>query len=193
MLSFTASATDADIPVQTLTFSLGPGAPAGASITPAGLFSWTPTSSQGPGSYQITIRVTDNGSPNLSDTETITVKVTAFVFDGVQKPIKTDGTSLFKQGSVVPVKFKLTQVGITVKNEIVHLKIAKFTGSVLGPEVKAVSPGKANTDDLFKFNSGSGQYTFELSTKPMVKGKFALLIQFDNPEIPDKTFIITLN
>lgn len=62
LLSFTATASDADMPTQSLTFSLDAGAPAGASITPAGMFSWTPTEMQGPGSYQITIRVTDNGT-----------------------------------------------------------------------------------------------------------------------------------
>jgi VCBS repeat-containing protein len=71
---FTATATDADLPVNTLTFSLV-GAPAGASITAGGAFSWTPSEAQGPGSYTFTVKVTDNGSPNLSDEEQITITV----------------------------------------------------------------------------------------------------------------------
>ena len=47
LLSFTATASDHDVPVQTLTFSLS-GAPVGASITPAGAFTWTPTEAQDP-------------------------------------------------------------------------------------------------------------------------------------------------
>jgi hypothetical protein len=59
-----------------LTFSLDAGAPAGASIDPqTGVFSWTPTEAQGPGSYAITVRVTDNGTPPLSATQTFTVTV----------------------------------------------------------------------------------------------------------------------
>jgi N-acetyl-anhydromuramyl-L-alanine amidase AmpD len=59
-----------------LTFSLDPGAPTGASIDPnTGVFAWTPTEAQGPGIYDITIRVTDNGTPALSDFETISVTV----------------------------------------------------------------------------------------------------------------------
>src|SRR6185295_14399637 len=51
-----------------------PGAPAGAAIDPAtGAFSWTPTEAQGPGSYPITVRVNDSGTPALSDSETFTV------------------------------------------------------------------------------------------------------------------------
>jgi hypothetical protein len=74
-LTFTATATDADLPANTLTFSLS-GAPSGASIDPStGVFTWTPTEAQGPGSYTFTVIVTDNGSPALSDSETITVTV----------------------------------------------------------------------------------------------------------------------
>jgi hypothetical protein len=75
LLSFTANASDADLPTNGLTFSLS-GAPNGASIdATTGLFTWTP--SEGPGIYNITVQVTDNGSPNLSDAETITVTVGA--------------------------------------------------------------------------------------------------------------------
>lgn len=62
---------------KVLTFSLDPGAPAGATIHPSsGIFSWTPTEAQGHGSYPITVRVTDNGSPALSATQTFTITVT---------------------------------------------------------------------------------------------------------------------
>jgi hypothetical protein len=73
ILSFTAVAQDLNIPAQTLTFSLGPGAPAGASIgATSGLFNWTPGVA---GDYSITVRVTDNGDPPLSSAETIIVTV----------------------------------------------------------------------------------------------------------------------
>jgi hypothetical protein len=75
-LSFTASASDPDVPGQTLTFGLDPGAPSGTSIDPhTGAFSWTPGEDQGPGDYEVTIRVTDNGAPRLGDAETITIIV----------------------------------------------------------------------------------------------------------------------
>jgi hypothetical protein len=73
-LTFTATATDPDVPVNTLTFSLDPGAPAGATIDAVtGAFSWTPTVT---GTYPATIRVTDDGTPPLSDFEAITITVT---------------------------------------------------------------------------------------------------------------------
>src|SRR6185503_6042334 len=60
-IRLTASATDHDLPVTPLTYSLDAGAPEGASIDPStGVFSWTPTEAQGPGDYGVTIRVTES-------------------------------------------------------------------------------------------------------------------------------------
>jgi uncharacterized delta-60 repeat protein len=76
LLTFTPSASDADVPANTLTFSLDAGAPSGASIDAnSGVFTWTPSEAQGPGAFNITVRVTDNGTPNLNDFETIEVSV----------------------------------------------------------------------------------------------------------------------
>ncbi len=73
-LSFTASATDTDQPPQTLTFTLLPGAPNSAFINPStGLFTWTPSTA--PATNSISVKVTDNGSPNLSATQSFTVAV----------------------------------------------------------------------------------------------------------------------
>jgi subtilisin family serine protease len=71
-LTFTASATDVNTN-QSLTYTLGSGAPAGATINATtGVFSWAPTSS---GTYNVTLVVTDNGTPALSDSETFTITV----------------------------------------------------------------------------------------------------------------------
>ena len=86
-VSFTATASDADQPLDTLAFSLDPGAPAGATVAPAtGLFSWTPLPEQTPSTNRITLRVTDSGHPPLSDATTFTVVVrgnTAPVLDPI--------------------------------------------------------------------------------------------------------------
>ena len=73
-IRFTATASDPDIAPNTLTFSLI-GAPSGASINPAsGAFSWTPGKNQ-IGEYMFIVRVTDNGTPTLSDEQSVTVTV----------------------------------------------------------------------------------------------------------------------
>jgi len=74
-LSVSASATDSDIPANSLTFSLlSP--PSGMSINPAsGAITWTPTEAQGPSTNTITVVVADNGSPSLSATNSFIVTV----------------------------------------------------------------------------------------------------------------------
>ena len=74
LLSFTAA--DADVPANTLTFSLAPGAPAGAFINSTnGAFTWTPTETQGPSTNVITVIVADNGTPPLTVTQSFQVTV----------------------------------------------------------------------------------------------------------------------
>ena len=75
LLTFTASATDTDQPPQTLTFSLGAGAPTGASITTGGVFTWTPTAAQAPSTNTISVIVTDSGQPPMSATNSFNVVV----------------------------------------------------------------------------------------------------------------------
>jgi hypothetical protein len=74
-VAFIATATDAESEFQTLSFSLDPGAPVGASISTAGAFAWTTTNAAVPGTNSITVRVTDNGTPPLSDTKAFLVFV----------------------------------------------------------------------------------------------------------------------
>jgi hypothetical protein len=70
-LRFTATATDPDLPNDTLSFSLS-GAPAGATITSGGSFQWVPDYSTA-GNYTPRIKVTDLGGAADSTTVSITV------------------------------------------------------------------------------------------------------------------------
>ncbi len=78
-LTFTVAATDQDLPTQNLTFSLDAAAlSAGMTINATtGVFSFTPTESQGGLVFNTTITVTDNGAnvANLTASETISITV----------------------------------------------------------------------------------------------------------------------
>jgi hypothetical protein len=64
------------VKINRLLYSLEPGSPSGASINPTtGVFTWTPAAGTALGTYAITVRVTDNGSPALSDLKTFQVTV----------------------------------------------------------------------------------------------------------------------
>ena len=72
--SFRLLARDADVPAQKLTFGLVSG-PNGLTVSPDGVVNWTPTEEQGPSTNAVTLRVSDNGIPPLSTTQTITISV----------------------------------------------------------------------------------------------------------------------
>jgi hypothetical protein len=80
-LTVTNTATDSDVPAQTLSYMLVVsnnlnGAIAGnATIDANGIISWTPTEGQSPGTYRLTTIVTDSGYPPKSVTNAFTVTV----------------------------------------------------------------------------------------------------------------------
>ena len=100
---FTATASDPDVPSQALTFSLDGTVPAGAAITPAGVFAWTPTEAQGPGTFTFDVVVSDDGPVSRSDRETITVTVDELNIAPVLDPIGNQSTD-----EQVPLTFTAT-------------------------------------------------------------------------------------
>ena len=73
IVSFTASATDSDLPAQLVTFDFVGEVPAGATLDATnGVFSWTANTV---GTNTISIRATDHGTLALSDTKTFNVIV----------------------------------------------------------------------------------------------------------------------
>jgi hypothetical protein len=75
LLTVTNTASDSDIPANTLSYSLV-NPPNGATIDANGVIGWIPSESQGPSTNVITTVVTDDGIPPLSATNTFTVVVT---------------------------------------------------------------------------------------------------------------------
>jgi hypothetical protein len=77
-LALNNAATDADLPANRLTFSLGAGAPDGMTIDAAnGVIRWTPGATQAAGSFPVVVQVTDDGTPPLSAQQSFTVTVSA--------------------------------------------------------------------------------------------------------------------
>ena len=74
-LSITNGATDSDVPLQTLAFSLL-AAPTNATIDPAsGVFTWRPLVAQADTTNLITVQVVDSGTPSLSATNRYQITV----------------------------------------------------------------------------------------------------------------------
>ena len=92
----TNAATDADIPSQTLTFSLlNP--PAGAAIDAGtGVLAWRPTIAQSPATQSVTVVVADNGIPSMSATQNFLVRVARPTWPSLSSEMATNGRFGFR-------------------------------------------------------------------------------------------------
>jgi glucuronoarabinoxylan endo-1,4-beta-xylanase len=101
-LLVTNTVSDADLPSQTLTFAVANSFPTNATINPSnGVFNWRPLVSQADTTNIIRIKVTDNGQPNLSATNSFSVVVkpislpvvSSITLTGEQIDLLVDGPS----------------------------------------------------------------------------------------------------
>jgi len=90
-LVVTNSASDSDIPLQTLTFSLLT-APTNAAIgINSGVFTWRPVIAQSPSTQTVAVVVSDNGTPVMSATQDFTVTVIQPVRPALTAALMTNG------------------------------------------------------------------------------------------------------
>jgi len=171
-LNATASATDTDLPNDTLTYSLVGAVPSGASINPAtGGITWTPTVNQAGQIYTLTVRVTDAGG--LVAERQFKVGV-AYEWSNLLAPVDPDGSSVFNGNRTVPVKFQLTGASQNITNAVARLYVAKVTGGIIGTEFPAASAGNSNDGNLFRLTGN--HYTFNWSTKGLAAGVYQLRV-----------------
>jgi hypothetical protein len=105
-LQLTAVATAPGSRHQTLTFSLTH-SPGGAAINPlTGAFSWAVTNVPAPGTNAVTVCVTDNGTPPMSDTQTFLVFVEPPLQFGSVRP-DTSGNITFTFNSWLGESYQL--------------------------------------------------------------------------------------
>lgn len=172
-LNFTAVGADQDLPAQTLSYNLVGAIPAGASINSGtGKFTWTPAAQQVGAIYTFEVQVTDG---SLSAEEQISVGV-AYTWSGFLQPVNSDGSSIFKLGRTVPLKFKLTGASAGITSAVARLMIAKISDGVAGTEAAADSTSAATAGNLFRYDAASGQYIFNLSTVGLTQGTYQLRV-----------------
>ena len=107
---------------------------------------------------------------------TVTVGSSTYTWSGTVQPIHADGTSVFKAGSTVPVKFALTGTSAGVTDLVATLKYAKISDGVLGPVNETSSSATATLGNQFRYDSTAGQYIYNWSTKGLESGTYRLFI-----------------
>ena len=132
-LTFTAVATDEDLPANTLTYSLD-GAEPGMDIDPLeGTFTWVPADT---GQFVVTVIVTDDGDPALSDSIEVTIQVTGEPSDNLPPEYTFDLDADDRTtDELVPLEFVITAEDAEGDSIVYMLDQASIDlGMVLDPE-----------------------------------------------------------
>ncbi len=102
-------------------------------------------------------------------------------YNGVLPPINQDGSSIFKLGRVIPVKFQLKDgAGNFIFTAIARIYLSKVSNDVTGTEIEAESVGEANSGNLFRYSSADNQYIFNLGTSYLSQGTWRIRIELDD-------------
>lgn len=108
--------------------------------------------------------------------KTINYKV-IYKYGGILEPINSDGSSIFKLGRTVPIKFQLKDnKGVFINNASIRLYIENISDEVTGSVNEADSFYNSNTDNIFRYDADTNQYIYNLSTKDMYTGVWKLRI-----------------
>jgi hypothetical protein len=177
-LLFTATATDVDVPADTLTYSLADGddgsIPQGAGIgSTSGDFSWTPTEAQGPGTYTLDVCVSDG---SLSDCETISVTVSEVATSPVAVPDAYDVEANHILMVAVPGVLANDSDADLPANTLTAIKVTDITHGVLyfyadGMFVYVPEPNWSGIDSftykVYDGNSYSDTVAVTITVKPL--------------------------
>lgn len=141
---------------------------------------------------QRTFDVTTRDAAGNEATVTITYRV-IYAYGEVREPINADGSSVFKAGRVIPVKFSVTDWDhAPVGSASARLGYVRsyHDEHIPGMEVEATTNVAATTGNLFRYDAREEQYIYNWSTKGMQPGTYQLFVRLDDGK--SYTAVLTL-
>jgi hypothetical protein len=100
-------------------------------------------------------------------------------FGGFQMPIRSDGSSIFRAGRIIPIRFQLTAAdGSYITNAVATLAVFRITDAILGTteEITPDAAGNSNSENLFRFDADTNSYLYNLSTSGYPAGSYLLRV-----------------
>ena len=178
-VDLTVTVTDTDLPEQTMTFALGPGAPAGAAIdSVSGEFTWTPDEADGPGVFPVEVIVTDDVGLAVATQFTIHVReVNSLpILDGV-------GDFTVNEKESVTFTATATDADVPAQRMVFGLGSGAPTGASIDPFLGHFHwrPGEGH---------GPGEYTFEIYVLDEMGGRAARDITIHVLEINEPPVLV---
>lgn len=123
------------------------------------------------GSYTITVNVSDDeGAAATAQTSSVTRN---YALSSIQAPFNADGTSVFKYGSVAPVKVRITDCAdapVAGLAPPIKVALASSTAPSTAINETADSVSAADTTGVLRYDAASGNYVYNLATKSLSDG-----------------------
>ncbi len=116
----------------------------------------------------------------------------AYTWSNVLPPLRVDGTSVFKLGSTIPVKFQLTGAASALANLAARIYVKPAGTSSIGTEIEGTSSSAADPGNTFRYDSASGQYVFNLGTKLLTQGTWQIRIDLQDASPVTHAVVISL-
>jgi hypothetical protein len=139
------------------------------------------------GSYTIIVNVSDEDGTGVDDTDTGSVTL-LYSATGVLQPVNDtqahQDPSIFKYGSTIPVKIKVTDCnGGVVGGLTPQIAVKKTSGSTppSGLDETISSTSGADSGTTMRFDATAGQYIYNLATKSLADSSATYEIRITGP------------
>ncbi len=107
-----------------------------------------------------------------------------YTFGGILQPINPDGSSIFKRGRTIPVKFQLfDDEGFPVGTAHATIDMIKISDEIEGDVWEFIWSGTPDEGNVFRYDEEDQQYIFNLPTKGLDLGTYLLKITLDDGQI----------
>ena len=124
----------------------------------------------------VTCQATDSAGNTATGSFAVTV---TYAWSGFLQPINQDGSSVFKLGSTIAVKFQLAGASSGVQNATAKFSYVKISNLVAGTATKTSTTAAPSTGDMFRFD-GTSQYIYNWGTKGLTAGTYQLRIDLSD-------------
>ena len=124
------------------------------------------------GTTTVQCEAKDSAGNTATGSFTVTV---SYAWSGFLQPINQDGSSVFKLGSTIAVKFQLTGDSSGVQNATAKFSYVKISNKVSNGSMKTSTTAAPTSGDTFRFD-GTSQYIYNWGTKGLTSGTYQLRI-----------------
>lgn len=130
------------------------------------------------GTKNFSIHATDSAGNVAKKNVTYYVR---YNFGRFLEPVNNDGSSIFKLGSTVPIKFQLTDAnGNYVTSAVATLNISKITQTITGTYLEPYTTGSGTAGYTFIYETNGNRYSYNLMTKSLSVGTWRIRVDIDD-------------